>query len=150
MDVETLADQGITHILDLREPDEWALPRIGAEAVEAIERNGLHRLNVPVTDMGAPTPQSLDIACRFLEEAVKDETSLVYIHCRAGIERTGAVLVAYYARRHGVSYGAALDQLRKGRPCLAPMPHQERAVRQWLANAALVDRRSTARFHVAH
>jgi ADP-ribosylglycohydrolase/protein-tyrosine phosphatase len=131
-DVEILSALGITHILDLREPQEWASPKFGADAVEEIERCGLQRLNLTVRDMREPTVEALDTACQFLDDALKKEENRVYVHCRAGMERTAAILIAYYARHHGVSYDEALSRLREGRPIFAPLPDQEQAVRQWL------------------
>lgn len=131
-DVEMLSALGITHLLDLREPQEWAAPKFGAEAIEEIERCGLQRLNLTVIDMKEPTVEALDTACQFLEDTLKNEDNRIYVHCRAGMERTAAMLIAYYARRHGVSYDDALSKLREGRPIFAPLPDQEKAVRQWL------------------
>ncbi len=135
-DVEVLSAWGITHFLDLREPKEWAVPKLGAEAVQEIERRGLPRFNLVVRDMGEPTDEALDTACQFLNEILKAPESRVYVHCRAGMERTAAVLTAYYARQHGVSYDEALSQLRERRPLFAPMPGQEQAVRKWLKTRA--------------
>jgi len=134
-DVDTLKALGITHILDLREPREWAAPKFGAEALAEIERCGLHRTVMTVLDMKAPTAEALEAACRYFDETLQDGGNRIYIHCRAGMERTAAVLIAYHARRHGVSYDEALAKLREGRPIFKPMPGQERAVRQWLEKA---------------
>jgi protein-tyrosine phosphatase len=131
-DVDVLAAQGITHILDLRHPVEWEPPRFGAEAVADIERRGLHRLNVPIRDVSEPTMADLDTACQFLEEALEDSNSRVYVHCRAGVERTAAILVAYYARHYGVSYEDALSRLCEGRDCLCPTWEQRDVVLRWL------------------
>ena len=132
-DVDELCALGVTHILDLRQPHEWNDPqRFGAEAVAEIERRGLNRLHLEVTDMGAPTDQALEAACRFLDEALADPQARAYVHCRAGMERTAAVLIAYHARHHGVSYDDALSKLREGRPIFEPLWNQEQAVREWL------------------
>ncbi len=131
-DVELMQGAGITHILDLREPKEWASPHFGSEALAEIERRGIERLSAPVLDMGAPTSDGLELACQFLEENLDNQNARVYVHCRAGMERTAAVLIAYHAREFGVSYDEALAKLREGRPIFRPLPNQERAVRQWL------------------
>jgi len=131
-DIETLADLGITHVLDLREPLEWTPPHYGTEALEEIERLGLQRLHVPIRDTKEPTAADLDAADQFLAETLTDANSRVYVHCRAGMERTAAILTAHYARHHHVSYDAALAQLRAGRSELNPLPDQEKVVRQWL------------------
>jgi protein-tyrosine phosphatase len=65
-----------------------------------------------------------------------DETAThggkIYIHCRAGMERTAAILIAHHARTHGVSHDEALEVLQKARPILKPLRNQEEATRAWL------------------
>jgi protein tyrosine phosphatase (PTP) superfamily phosphohydrolase (DUF442 family) len=133
LDVQALRREGITHILDLRQPEEWAPPRFGEEALLEIERLGLVRRHLPITDMGAPLSSDLDEAVSFLEAVLAEPRTGVYVHCRAGMERTAAVLVAWWVKRHGCSYEAALAALREGRPILRPLPVQEAAVRNWLS-----------------
>jgi protein-tyrosine phosphatase len=116
----------------LREAHEWSAPKFGGEALEEIDRCGMHRLSLPVVDTGPPAPYELEAACQFLEAALKDEGSRIYVHCRAGMERTAAILIAFYARHYGVGYDEALATLKARRPIFAPLPGQERAVRQWL------------------
>lgn len=132
-DIDRMAALGITHVLDLREAREWTRPKLGEEALAEIERLGLQRLNLPIRDTTEPRPEDLDSACRFLEEALASADHRVYVHCRAGMERTAAILIAYYARHHGVAYEEALASLQEGRSELGPLPGQERVVRQWLA-----------------
>ena len=134
VDVETLLAQGVTHFLDLRESREWQPPRHGYEAVAEIERRGLTRLHLPVVDSGVPTATDLDRAIWFLDEALANPQAQVYIHCRAGIERTSAVLTAYHARRLRMTYDEALAQLRRQRPTLRP--HGDAVVRRWLNRSA--------------
>ncbi|MCW3097071.1 MAG: ADP-ribosyl-(dinitrogen reductase) hydrolase [Chthonomonadaceae bacterium] len=131
-DIELLSGMGITHVLDLREPKEWSSPNFGTEALAEIERLGLQRRNVPIRDTKEPIGEDLDSACRFLEETLTNENYRVYVHCRAGMERTAAILIAYYARHNSVLYEEALARLREGRPILMPLPDQERAVREWM------------------
>lgn len=124
----------MTHVLDLREDWEWEPPRFGLEALAGLQ-DGVIRRHIPVVDMGAPTPAQLDEAVAFLEETLQKPGTLVYVHCRAGAERTGAVLVAFHAWRHRLGYDAALRELRSRRPLLNPLPVQEAAVRRWLARS---------------
>src|SRR5262249_6017467 len=131
-DVQLLAAEGVTHVLDLREEHEWSPPKAGREALQAMERFGMKRLNVPVEDATAPSTADLNAACRFIDEALQDPEARVFVHCRGGRERTAAVLVCHYARRHGVPWNEALAALRKGRPELRLLRDQERAVREWL------------------
>lgn len=132
-DVEILAGLGITHILDLREEWEWQAPKFGRDALDALNKTAITRLHLPILDMRAPTPQDFQAACDFIEQALSTPNAKVYVHCRAGMERTAAILIAFHARQHGLSYDAALAELRMERPIFRPLPDQERAARRWLA-----------------
>lgn len=132
IDIENLQAAGVTHILDLREPHEWAPPRYGVQALHEIEQAGLTRLHLPITDMGAPTPVELQKAVEFIDGVMAEPKTGLYVHCRAGMERTAAILIAWWARKHKTTYEAALAALREGRPILKPLPSQEAAVRRWL------------------
>jgi ADP-ribosyl-[dinitrogen reductase] hydrolase len=132
-DVDELMDRGVTHVLDLREDHEWRAPgRFGAEAVAALDFCGIERVVVEVRDGGAPGPDELDRAWRAIGEALAGEASKAFVHCRAGRERTGAVVVAYLAKREGLGYDGALGKLHQEGCQLHPLPGQEEAVRQWL------------------
>jgi protein-tyrosine phosphatase len=134
-DVRVLRSLGVTHILDLREPREWSTPKFGAEALHAIESSDIQRINLVVEDMGAPDHKTIDAACDWIDKALRDEDAKVYIHCRAGMERTAAILIAHHVKKNGGSYDEALGALREMRPILNPLPNQEHAVRNWLRNA---------------
>jgi rhodanese-related sulfurtransferase len=135
LDVDRLvAEHGITHVLDLRESTEWKPPYAGADALAAFAARGVVRMNVPVADGGAPSGDELTTAVTFIAQALEDPAARVYVHCRAGEERTAAVLVAWYARAPGMDIESALAALRKGRRALRMLPGQEDAVREWLAD----------------
>ncbi|MCC6174173.1 MAG: dual specificity protein phosphatase family protein [Chloroflexi bacterium] len=124
---------GVTHVLDLREEREWSGPgRSGPSALAEIGRLGQPRLHLPVEDMGIPVPSDFDRALAFIE-TVRHLGGTVYVHCRAGIERTAAILMAWCARQHACSDQEALAALRERRPALSPLPAQVNAVRAWLA-----------------
>ena len=133
LDVNRLVTEyGITHVLDLREPQEWCAPKAGQDALDEIERGDVSRRHIPITDFGAPSMEALDQAVAFIDEALSQAGARVFVHCRAGLERTAAVLIAWYATAHGVDYDAAFQQLRRGRPVLRPLREQEQVVRRWL------------------
>ncbi len=133
-DVDTLAGLGVTHVLDLRESGEWTAPgKVGAEALAEMERRGMRRLHLTVNDLHPPTPAVLDQSFAFLTEAWDDPASVVYAHCRAGRERTGAVVTACLARREGTTFDAMLSRLNADGDVFWPMAHQIKAARAWLA-----------------
>jgi ADP-ribosylglycohydrolase len=132
-DVWKLRSLGITHILDLREDLEWDGPgRRGGSAIDEIDAFGMSRLRVAIRDMGTPKPSDLDQAVAYLDAALH-LGGRVYLHCRAGVQRTGAIAAAWYARREGCSVDEAIERLRQRRPDLEPMVFQVAAARAWLA-----------------
>lgn len=131
-DVSTLNQAGITHVLDLRETSEWIAPHFGLEAVEAMEGAGITRLHLPIVDMDAPEPADFDAAWAWVEDASSDPDAVIYLHCRAGMERTAAIAGALAARRAAISFDEALAQLQGKRPIFQPLPPQRRAAQAWL------------------
>jgi atypical dual specificity phosphatase len=131
IDVEQMLAQGVTHVLDLREEQEWRHPRFGAEAVAALQARGVERLHLPVVDTLGPSPEQFEAACAFLAAAERQPGARVYVHCRGGWERTAAVLTAYVARRDALPWRDALCLLQGQRDKFRLWPAQETAVRAW-------------------
>lgn len=130
-DVETLIAAGVTRVLDLREDHEWEKTgRHGREAVAALDWCNVERESVPVVDGNAPSYEQLDHTWQILSEAPADGAT--YIHCRAGIERTGSVIAAFLARRDGRSFDDTLRHLSESNAGLHPLPYQAEIVRRWL------------------
>ncbi len=132
LDVESIAGRGVTHILDLREEKEWSAPWAGAEALEALNDYGIQRRHIRVTDMGAPSNEALDQACEFLSSVLENPLHRVYVHCRAGKERTAAVLLAFYCRTHGLGWEEGLGKITAICPEFVPLRCQVAAVQEWL------------------
>ncbi|MES2463663.1 MAG: dual specificity protein phosphatase family protein [Armatimonadota bacterium] len=134
IDIETLANScGITHILDLREPQEWASAgRFGGEAIAEIESCGIVRLNVPVKDTTPPGDADFANAVAFLDAAFALPDSRIYVHCRYGRERTGTVLMAWRALHDDTSCDAALAALNAEGAQLSPLPHQRLEAHRWV------------------
>ena len=131
VDVARLRDLGVTHVLDLREDHEWQPPRFGAEAIAALAHAGIERRSVVVQDIRAPTPAAFDEALAWIDTSLERPGALVYVHCRAGRERTGSILAAYIGTRTGVRLEHAVSWLHT-RCATDLLPEQYAATRTWL------------------
>jgi protein tyrosine phosphatase (PTP) superfamily phosphohydrolase (DUF442 family) len=80
-----LARHGVTTIVDLRAEREIQPP------LDVISKAGLHRMHLPIRDGQTPTA---DQVARFLA-AVRNSPGRVYVHCGAGVGRTGTMAAAY-------------------------------------------------------
>lgn len=66
--------------------------------------DGVHTtVFVPIQDQKPPTAQQLDSVWRFLNDLEEDNQHSVYIHCKGGHGRSGAVVAAIVARFNGWS-----------------------------------------------
>ncbi|HEY7873822.1 MAG TPA: dual specificity protein phosphatase family protein [Actinomycetota bacterium] len=103
-----LADQGVKTIVDLRAEDLHFQRGY-------IESLGMNLVRVPMRDGQAPTHEQVS---QFLA-TVDGSKGLVYIHCGAGVGRTGTMAAAYLVRRDGMSPMSALARnLAVGPPSL--------------------------------
>lgn len=85
--VADLVQQGITHVLDLREE--------GSDDPALMEQMGLHWRRIPIADRAAPEDEQLEAILDWLDrEADTGRDQALYIHCHAGLGRTPTVAIA--------------------------------------------------------
>lgn len=130
-DLDTLLLEGITDILDLRRSVEY-VDGPCYHAGQACEERGLRRHHVPMCDDSAPSCTEITTAIRCVREVMADPERGLFVHCRAGVDRAGAVLVAWFACEHDLTFSESLSLLRERRAPLAPTLEQEQAIRRWL------------------
>jgi tyrosine-protein phosphatase SIW14 len=85
--IQYLAHKGVKTVIDLRETDE----RSSAEA-GLVTAAGMRYVNVPMTGMIPPTETEMATILRLLED---NSAGPVFVHCKRGADRTGAVIAAY-------------------------------------------------------
>lgn len=108
--VINLIRTGVDLIIDLTQPGDSRLPYWGIMLEEAeLYDSAVKRINFPIVDFGAPSMGKMKKILDAIDEAV-NLGKLVYVHCLAGIGRTGTV-VGCYLVRHGYSGAAALEQI---------------------------------------
>jgi protein-tyrosine phosphatase len=64
-------------------------------------------VHVPMTGLKAPTEAETKTILAILE---KDSTGAVFVHCKRGADRTGAVIAAYRIEHEGWNSAAALKE----------------------------------------
>ena len=117
-DLAWLREQGIGALLTLTEEP---LP------ADALARNGLESLHIPVMDMSAPTPRQFEEALAFIDR-MRAAGHAVAVHCLMGQGRTGTILAAYLIRA-GASAEEAVARVRVVCPGAICAPIQEDALR---------------------
>eukprot|EP00592_Proboscia_alata_P015914 CAMPEP_0194398164 /NCGR_PEP_ID=MMETSP0174-20130528/125953_1 /TAXON_ID=216777 /ORGANISM="Proboscia alata, Strain PI-D3" /LENGTH=231 /DNA_ID=CAMNT_0039194433 /DNA_START=149 /DNA_END=844 /DNA_ORIENTATION=- len=100
-------DCGVTYFLDLTregEKDEYY------PLLQDLD-NSISYRRMAVRDYDTPKPQQMKLILDVMDDAIRDGR-VVYVHCRAGIGRTGTVVGSYLVR-HGRSGDEALKELNR-------------------------------------
>lgn len=101
-DYKSLADIGIKTVIDLRnDPMDYA--KSSAEAV------GLKYVNIPMS--GWKSPKDTDLRA-FLKLANDPATGPFFVHCKAGIHRTGVAGAVYRFEKYGWDYDKAYGEMK--------------------------------------
>jgi hypothetical protein len=115
-----LLDAGVTLFVDLTEAGEYDLRPYApmAEGLAATRGRLIEHCRLSIPDLGTPSEiamqQILDTIDRGLADGKK-----IYVHCFAGIGRTGTVIGCHLVRK-GLSGQASLEQIAILRQ---PLPH---------------------------
>lgn len=99
-----LAKLGVKTIVDLREPGE----RSAAEK-RAVTALGMQYVNVPMSGL---TPPSNVETAKVLGLLEGGGSGPVFVHCRRGADRTGAVIAAYHIDHDNWDNGRALKDAK--------------------------------------
>ncbi|HLG98265.1 MAG TPA: tyrosine-protein phosphatase [Bryobacteraceae bacterium] len=78
---------GVKTVIDLREADQRS-----KEEEKLVTAAGMKYINVPMTGLTPPTEAEIDKILEILED---QGSGPVYVHCKRGADRTGAVIAAY-------------------------------------------------------
>lgn len=128
-DVTMLQRLGVKRVLNLVEDGEYQPGQ--REAVEAALRAAdIQETRLRLTDFGNLPQEELDSAIRQLV-VWRQEGQRVYVHCRAGWQRSAAVVAGALAEQHELGIEDALDLVRQRKPSADPLPHQREDLRRW-------------------
>jgi atypical dual specificity phosphatase len=128
-DVRVIAALGVTRVLNLVEDREYP-PQARDEVTRALADAGIVEERRSSEDFGSLSPALLDEASR-LVNAWLDQGELVYLHCRAGWQRSATVAGAVLATRLDIDPDEALDQIQQRKPTAKPLPHQRANLLAW-------------------
>jgi predicted protein tyrosine phosphatase len=128
-DVAMLEQLGIERVLNLVDDREY---RPGER--EAVETGylaaAIEERRRSLVDYGNLPGEALDQAVRDVLEWLQ-EGKRVYLHCRAGWQRSAAVAAGVVAIREGVDIDEALRRIQTRKPTAEPLPHQLEDLRRW-------------------
>lgn len=130
--VRRLLDLGVTFFIDLTESSESRgyHDLLNSEAM-AMRREATYR-QMSIVDMDVPSHDHMAAILDMIDMAI-NRGRTVYVHCMAGLGRTGTI-VGCYLVRHGMAGDEALDEivrLRGGRTDSPQTDEQCLMVRNW-------------------
>jgi len=99
--IEYLAKLGVKTVVDLRGSNS----RTKAEE-KLVTSAGMKYINIPMTGLTPPTEAETSRALAILEDA----GAAVFVHCKRGADRTGAVIAAYRVDHDGWDSARALKE----------------------------------------
>jgi protein tyrosine/serine phosphatase len=101
-DYASLAALGIKTIIDLRnDPTDYEKA--------AAEHAGMKYVNIPMSGWKRPKDRDID---QFLKIANDPETGKFFVHCKAGIHRTGITAAIYRFTKYGWGYDQAYQDMK--------------------------------------
>jgi protein-tyrosine phosphatase len=128
-DVAVLSGLDIDAVVNLCQDSEY--PEGAREQVEAAFRTaGIEERRLGMVDFAGFGPAQLEAA---VSEVLRqlERGRRVYLHCRAGQQRSTAVAAGALALRDGVSLDQALTEIRDRKPRARPLEHQLEDLRAW-------------------
>jgi protein-tyrosine phosphatase len=130
-DVGMLEWMKIERILNLVEDQEYE-PGERRQVEHALYAAGIVERRLSLTDYGRLPAPKLELAVAEINEWL-DQGHRVYVHCRAGWQRSAAIAAGVVALREGVDIEDALARVRRRKPSADPLPQQRADLLQWWA-----------------
>ena len=128
-DVAVLAGEGVQCVFNLCEDREYPAG-MRAEVEAALAAAGIDERRRAVEDYGGLSAESLEAAVQDVVAWLVDGRR-VYLHCRAGWQRSAAVAAGVVALRDGVEIDEALSRVRRRKPSAQPLGHQLEDLHRW-------------------
>jgi atypical dual specificity phosphatase len=128
-DVAALAGAGVTRVFNLVQDVEYD-PGARDACTAALAAAGIEELRVELVDYGSLPAQEIEAAARAVLGWL-DEGERVYVHCRAGWQRSATVVAAIITLREQATPRDALRILRERKPTANPLAHQRADLFRW-------------------
>jgi protein-tyrosine phosphatase len=128
-DVALIAGERVDALFNLCEDCEYGHGERDAVGI-ALRRHGIEERRLPTVDYGGLAHDDLESAVSEIE-AWLDGGRTVYLHCRAGWQRSATVAAGVVARREGLDAAEALSVVRERKPDVEPMDHQQADLVRW-------------------
>jgi protein-tyrosine phosphatase len=128
-DVTALARLGIQRVLNLADETEYR-PGERDAVQRAMDAAGIDEYRLVLDDYGTLPPEAIETAVQALNTWL-DEGTRIYLHCRAGWQRSAAIAAGVIAVRTGTDIDDALAYVQERKPNADPLPHQREDLRRW-------------------
>jgi atypical dual specificity phosphatase len=128
-DVRMIAVLGVTRVLNLVQDGEYP-PQAREEVEQALAQAGIVEERRSSEDFGSLSTKLLDESSELVNSWL-DDGELVYLHCRAGWQRSATVAGAVLAARLDVDPDEALRRIQARKPTAQPLPHQRENLFAW-------------------
>jgi predicted protein tyrosine phosphatase len=138
-DVDRLGLLRVERVLNLVEDSEYQ-PGDREMIEAAYAEHGIDETRMNLTDFGRLPSDRLEQAVATLVGWLDDDHR-VYVHCRAGWQRSAAVASGAVAVVRRIGIDDALAAVRARKPTADPLPHQRADLHAWWASrSAAADR----------
>jgi len=128
-DVGAIARAGAQVLVNLCQDEEYGEGQRDALAA-ALESAGIEERRMPVVDYGSLPGETIERAVREVTGEL-EAGRRVYLHCRAGWQRSAAIAAGAVAVREGLDVEAALARVRDRKPTAEPLAHQRSDLLAW-------------------
>jgi len=130
-DVAALSGEGVTRVINLVQDVEYDGGAREA-CTAALAEAGIGEERLQLVDYGSLLPGQIELTVQTAMGWL-DEGERVYVHCRAGWQRSATVAAGIVALREDVEPEQALDLVLERKPTAQPLPHQREDLFRWWA-----------------
>jgi len=125
----------ITHVINCAFDDDSPIWWRGRYPIQYKVLNAIDNAHVNILDWYSIFETTMH---RFL----RDGTGIVYVHCQAGMNRSGSLALAYACKNLGMDFDQLVQSVRRQRPCILQNPVFTNQVKEFI-NGRVQDSKNT-------